>query len=269
MLIDTHAHLTDERYGGAQDIIDNFAADGLERAVTVGYDLPSSRAGAALAAANAAVYFTAGFHPSETGKIEDGDYDELLRLAAHPKCVAIGEIGLDYFYDDTDKSTQIRRLNEQLDVVAQSGLPAVFHVRDAYGDFDKIIGQNLHKLKGGAVLHCFSGSKEFAADYVKKGFYVSFSGSITFKNAVRAPEIVPSIPRDRLLVETDCPYLTPVPFRGKLNYPAYVRYTAAKAAEFRGETLEYLAGYTTENAYRFYFKMRRDGETVESEKQRR
>lgn len=256
MLIDTHAHLTDERYGGARDIIAGMAADGLERVVTVGFDLDSSRAGLRLAEENPAVYFTCGFHPSDTGKITDGDYAELLRLARHEKCVAIGEIGLDYYYEDTDKPTQKTRLVEQLDVVQESGLPVVFHVRDAYGDFDEIMRTYLPKLRAGAVLHCFSGSKEFAAAYVKRGFYVSFSGSITFKNNVKAAEIVPSIPEDKILVETDCPYLTPVPFRGQLNYPAYVRYTAARAAELRGDSLERLAEYTTANAYRFYGKMR-------------
>lgn len=257
MLIDTHAHLTDERYGGGQDIINNMAAEGLEKIVTVGYDLVSSRAAQALADANENVYFACGFHPNDTGKIADGDLDELLRMTRDPKCAAVGEIGLDYYYDDTDRPTQKRWLAAQLELVEAAKLPAIFHVRDAYGDFDEIVRQNLGKLTAGGVLHCFSGSKEFAAEYVKHGFYVSFSGAITFKNAARAPEIVRSIPRDRLLVETDCPYLTPAPHRGKLNYPAYVRYTAQKAAEMRGDPPEALEAFTTDNAYRFYGKMKR------------
>lgn len=256
MLIDTHAHLTDERYGGAQDIIANMAADGLERVVTVGYDLASSRAGAALAERHEAVYFTCGFHPNDTGKIGDGDYAELLALCAHPKCVAVGEIGLDYHYPDTDRATQEKRLVEQLDVAAEAGLPVVFHVRDAYGDFDRIMADNLHKLKAGAVLHCFSGSKEFAENYIRRGFYVSFSGSITFKNASRLKEVVPVVPEDRILVETDCPYLTPEPHRGQLNYPAYVRFTAERAALLRGDSFDRLAAYTAANARRFYWKMK-------------
>lgn len=257
MLIDTHAHLTDERYGGAEDIIKGMEADGLERIVTVGYDLQSSRAAAELAEKHETVYFSCGFHPSETGRIAPGDYDEIVALASHEKCVAIGEIGLDYYYPDTDRETQLRRLEEQLDIVSQTGLPAIFHVRDAYGDFDGIIRRNMSKLRGGAVLHCFSGSKEFAETYADNGFYISFSGAITFRNAVKAAQTVPAVPRDHLLVETDCPYLTPEPFRGKTNYPAYVKYTAQKAAALRGEDFEELARYTTQNAYSFYFKMKR------------
>lgn len=256
MLIDTHAHLTDERYAGAEAIIAAMADDGLERIVTVGYDLPSSRAAAALAAAHPAVYFAAGVHPNDTGRLRDGDLDELLALTRDPKCVAIGEIGLDYHYPDTDKATQLRWLEAQLELAAQTKLPVVFHIRDAYGDFDAMMRRKIGCLTGGAVLHCFSGSKEFALHYVDNGFYVSFSGSITFKNAVRLAEVVPVIPADRLLVETDCPYLTPEPHRGKLNYPAYVRYTAGKAAALRGEPFEILAQNTTANAYRFYYKMR-------------
>lgn len=256
MLIDTHAHLTDERYGGAEAIIAAMADDGLERIVTIGYDLPSSRAAAALAAAHPAVYFAAGVHPNDTGRLRDGDLDELLALTRDPKCVAIGEIGLDYHYPDTDKATQLRWLEAQLELAAQTKLPVVFHIRDAYGDFDAVMRRKIGCLTGGAVLHCFSGSKEFALHYVDNGFYVSFSGSITFKNAVRLAEVVPAIPADRLLVETDCPYLTPEPHRGKLNYPAYVRYTAGKAAALRGEPFETLAQNTTANAYRFYYKMR-------------
>ena len=256
MLIDTHAHLTDERYAGAEAIIAAMADDGLERIVTVGYDLPSSRAAAALAAAHPAAYFAAGVHPNDTGRLRDGDLDELLALTRDPKCVAIGEIGLDYHYPDTDKATQLRWLEAQLELAAKTKLPVVFHIRDAYGDFDAVMRRKIGCLTGGAVLHCFSGSKEFALHYVDNGFYVSFSGSITFKNAVRLAEVVPAIPADRLLVETDCPYLTPEPHRGKLNYPAYVRYTAEKAAALRGEPFETLAQNTTANAYRFYYKMR-------------
>lgn len=256
MLIDTHAHLTDERYAGAEAIIAAMADDGLERIVTVGYDLPSSRAAAALAAAHPAVYFAAGVHPNDTGRLCDGDLDELLALTRDPKCVAIGEIGLDYHYPDTDKATQLRWLEAQLELAAETKLPVVFHIRDAYGDFDAVMRRKIGCLTGGAVLHCFSGSKEFALHYVDNGFYVSFSGSITFKNAVRLAEVVPAIPADRLLVETDCPYLTPEPHRGKHNYPAYVRYTAEKAAALRGEPFGTLAQNTTANAYRFYYKMR-------------
>ena len=252
MLIDTHAHLTDERYAGAEAIIAAMADDGLERIVTVGYDLPSSRAAAALAAAHPAVYFAAGVHPNDTGRLRDGDLDELLALTRDPKCVAIGEIGLDYHYPDTDKATQLRWLEAQLELAAQTKLPVVFHIRDAYGDFDAVMRRKIGCLTGGAVLHCFSGSKEFALHYVDNGFYVSFSGSITFKNAVRLAEVVPAIPADRLLVETDCPYLTPHPYRGRRNDSSYMLLTAEKAAELRGISVERLCSVTLENAARLF-----------------
>lgn len=257
MLIDTHAHLSDPLYQGAEEIVNSMRADGVEKIVTVGYDLRSSLAGMALADRYEGVYFTCGVHPSDADSLTDEAFGKLLELTRHPKCVAVGEIGLDYHYEDTDKEVQAAALLRQLELVKACGLPAIFHVRDAYGDFDALVRPRLDMLKSGAVLHCFSGSKEFAEQYVKEGFYVSFTGAITFKNNRKAADVVPVVPRDRLMVETDCPYLTPEPYRGKPNYPAYVRYVAEKAAALRGETFETLSRYTTENAYRFYSKMRR------------
>lgn len=257
MLVDAHAHLTDPRYNGAADIIAAMPHDGLEKIVTVGFDLQSSIAGKELAEQNADVYFTCGVHPSDSKGLNDDCLQRLLELTRHPKCVAVGEIGLDYHYEDTDREMQAAALHRQLELVKECGLPVVFHVRDAYGDFDSIVRPQLKKLTGGAVLHCYSGSKEFAQQYVKHDFYFSFTGSITFKNNRTAAEVLPVIPRDRLLVETDCPYLTPEPHRGKLNYPAYVRHVAEKAAVLRGETFEDVCAYTTLNAYRFYGKMKK------------
>lgn len=257
MLIDTHAHLTDERYGGAREIIDNMAADGLERIITVGYDMESSRECRRIAEGNAAIYFDAGVHPSDSQHLTADPADELISLCASPKCVAVGEIGLDYHYDDTDRKTQIYWLERQLEVVEQTGLPVCFHVRDAYEDFETVIRRNLGKLKGGAVLHCFSGSKETAEKFVDLGFYVSFSGSVTFSNAKKFYDIVPVVPRDRILIETDCPYLAPVPYRGTTNYPRYVRKQAEKIAEILDEDYTEIERLTTDNAYRIFTKMQR------------
>lgn len=259
MLIDSHAHLTDERYGGASEIIASMRTDGLEKIVTVGYDLQSSKQAVSLAEANRDVYAAVGFHPSETGKITDGDLGEILALSRRDKTVAVGEIGLDYYYDDTDRPTQLKCLEAQLDVVDRSGLPVIFHIRDAYADMLDVLTRNRHKLRAGGVAHCFSGSLETAKIYLDMGLYISFSGSITFKNAVKFPEIIRAVPSDRILVETDCPYLTPVPFRGKLNYPAYVKYQAEKIAEVRGETVSAVEEYTRENTYRLFSKMKREG----------
>lgn len=252
MLIDAHAHLTDPRYGDVTEQVERFAADGLRAAVTVGFDLNSSYAGRDLAEKFENVYFTCGVHPSDVKGMTDADAAELLALSRHPKCVAIGEIGLDYHYPDTDREAQARGLRLQLELAQQADLPVVFHLRDAYGDFDSLVAPIAHTLPRGAVLHCYSGSKEFAEQYVKKDFYFSFTGSITFKNNRTAPEVVPIIPRDRMMVETDCPYLTPEPHRGELNYPRYVRYVAEKAAALRNESIEEVEAYTVENTTRFY-----------------
>ena len=251
MLIDTHAHLTDERYGGAREIIDNMTADGLERIITVGYDMESSRECKRIAESNAAIYFDAGVHPSDSQRLTADPADELVALCAGPKCVAVGEIGLDYHYDDTDRKTQIYWLERQ------PGLPVCFHVRDAYEDFETVIRRNLGKLRGGAVLHCYSGSKETAEKFVDLGFYVSFSGSVTFTNAKKFYDVVPVVPRDKILIETDCPYLAPVPYRGTTNYPRYVRKQAEKIAEILDEDYAEIERLTTDNAYRIFSKMQR------------
>lgn len=257
MLIDTHAHLTDERYGGAREIIDNMLADGLERIITVGYDMQSSRECRRIAEENERIYFDAGVHPSDSQRLTADPVEELVGLASHPKCVAIGEIGLDYHYDDTDRKTQIYWLERQLEAAEETGLPVCCHVRDAYEDFETVARRNLGKLSGGAVLHCYSGSKETAEKFVDLGFYVSFSGSVTFSNAKKFYDIVPVVPRDRILIETDCPYLAPVPYRGTTNYPRYVRKQAEKIAEILGEDYAAVERMTTENAYRIFGKMKR------------
>ncbi|MCL2675649.1 MAG: TatD family hydrolase, partial [Firmicutes bacterium] len=188
----------------------------------------------------------------------EADLDELLALSKHPKCVAIGEIGLDYHYDDADPQLQQYWFLRQLEVVEQSGLPTIIHLRDADGDMQKIVKVNRARFKAPAVLHCFSGSVESAAFYLSQGFYISFAGVITYQNARRYADIVRSIPKGRLLIETDCPYLTPEPFRGRLNVPAHIKFVAAKAAEYLSVTEDEVAEITRENAYRLFTKMTRD-----------
>lgn len=259
MLIDTHAHLTDERYNGADDIISSMKECNLEKIICVGYDLKSSKDGLELARKNKDIYAAVGVHPSEANDF-GADYDlsdELILLAKDPKTVAIGEIGLDYHYDDADKINQDKLLNHQLDIVEKSGLPVIIHLRDAYEDMLKIIKANRHKLRAGGVMHCFSGSKETAMQYVDMGFYISFSGTITFKNSVKAPEIIKAVPKDRLLIETDCPYLAPHPFRGQLNEPKYVLYQALKVAEVLGISIEEAEELTRKNAYSLFTKMQK------------
>ncbi len=257
MLIDTHAHLTDERYGSPEEIIAGMRADGLERIVSVGFDMASSLGAHAIAEANEDVYCAVGFHPCDVGGMRKGDYERLLSLSKSDKCVAIGEIGLDYHYPDTDKPVQHKGLETMFELVKEAELPAIFHIRDADGDMLDCVKRNRDKFSKTGVVHCFSGSKETAKEYVDMGFYISFTGAITFKNAAKFPEIIKSIPLDRILVETDCPYLTPVPHRGEINYPKYVKYQSMYIAGVLGKSSEEVANITTENAYRLFSKMKR------------
>ncbi len=254
MLIDTHAHLTDPVYVGARQIVNDMEADGLERIIAVGYNEFTSAYSVQIAERYEKVFAAVGVHPSDANKTGQGYLGTLENLAACAKCVAMGEIGLDYHYDDTDKDAQHSILCEQLELISRVQLPAIFHVRDAYGDFYNIIKEYRDRLTAGAVMHCFSGSKETALMYADMGFYISFSGSITFKNS-HAGEIIAALPLDRILIETDCPYLAPVPHRGETNYPKYVRYQAEKIAEVRGMSVEDVIEITRVNAYRAFPKM--------------
>ena len=257
-LIDTHAHLCDEVYGGAEDVIANMGADGLSRIITVAYDLPSAEFNRELSAKHENIWFAAGVHPNNADEngVSDEECARLLELSKDGKCVAIGEIGLDYHYESTNKTNQKDALVKQLAVAESAELPVAFHIRDSYEDAYEIIKANRGKIKKSAVMHCFSGSLETAKQYLDMGFYISFSGSVTFKNAKKFPEIIKSIPLDRLLVETDAPYLTPHPFRGQTNYPKFVRLTAQKIAEILGKDEDEIARITTENAKRLFFKMK-------------
>lgn len=255
MLIDTHAHLTDPVYHGAGEIIADMESDGIERIIAVGFNEFTSTYSVKIAEENEKIFAAVGVHPSDANKAGQGYLGTLAALAENEKCVAIGEIGLDYHYDDTDKPAQHRVLIEQLGLVRETGLPAMFHVRDAYGDFYDIIKENIRCLRGGGIMHCFSGSKESALSFVNMGFYISFSGSITFKNS-RAGEIIEALPLNRILIETDCPYLAPTPHRGETNYPKFVRYQAEKIAEVRNMPVEEIIEITKENAYRAFPKLK-------------
>ncbi|MCL2796533.1 MAG: TatD family hydrolase [Firmicutes bacterium] len=254
-MIDTHAHLTDPRLDAAE-ILGAMEADGLSRIITVGYDRFASYEGFKIAQSHAHVFCTLGFHPSNTDEANADEYARILELSRNPKVVGIGEIGLDYHYDDTDKPVQLREFLNQLDLVKSADLPVVIHMRDADADMFSIIKDNLHKLPKRGVMHCFSGSLESALEYIKLGFYISFSGAITFKNARVAPSVAQGIPQERILIETDCPYLAPEPFRGRQNYPKYVRYVCERIAVLRGVSAEEMEEITTRNAYAAFDKLR-------------
>lgn len=254
-LIDTHAHLTDKRFN-IDEIITQMPQDNLKAIVTVGYDAKSSFLGADIANKNKNIFYAVGIHPSETKSAKAEDYKKFLEHSKNEKCVAIGEIGLDYHYPDTDKKKQYDELMIQLDLVKNANLPAIFHVRDSDGDMFEIIKNNLDKLPKRGVMHCFSGSLEMAKIYIDMGFYLSFSGVVTYKNAKKMPDIVKAIPLDRLVVETDCPYLPPEPFRGQTNYPKYVAKTAEKIADILNMDIEKVHEQTTINACKMFDKIK-------------
>ena len=258
MLIDTHAHLTDERYGGADEIISSMSSDRLEKIITVSYDLESSRHSLALAQNNKNIYCAVGVHPDNAQSLTADPCEELLAMSRDDKCVAIGEIGLDYYYESTVKESQQYWLDRQFEMLGASNLPVIFHIRDSYEDMEKAIKRNFSQIKKGAVVHCFSGSLETALKYIDMGFYISFTGSITFKNAKKFPEIIKALPLERIMIETDCPYLTPTPFRGQTNYPKFVTYQAKRIAEILDKSEEEIEKITTDNAYRFFTKLKRD-----------
>ena len=250
-LFDSHCHLDDEKFNEDRaEVIARLREGGVERCVCVGSDLPSSRRCVALAEQYPFIYAAAGVHPHEA-KDAPADYlDQLKTLLAHPKVMALGEIGLDYYYDLSPRDVQKRVVQEQLDLACDTDMPVIFHIRDAHGDMFDIL-RSRSRLPAG-VIHCCSASAEMVREYLKMGFYISFAGPITFKNAAGPVSASQAVPLDRLLIETDSPYLAPVPLRGRRNEPANVRYVLEKQAEIHGVPPEELAEITFRNACALY-----------------
>ncbi len=256
MFIDTHVHLDDPRYDKDREEVFQRAEDsGVHAFVTIGCDLSTSTAAVNLAEKKDNVYCTVGVHPHEVKRIESHWYKELSQLGSQPKVVAFGEIGLDYHYDHSPREIQRQRFREQIQLAHTLGLPLVIHTREAQRDTLTILREESADKLGG-VIHCFSEDSELAQGALDLGFYLSFSGIITFRNATPLREIIHTIPEDRLLIETDGPYLTPVPFRGKRNESSYVKFVAQQIAEIKyGDSqhaLEKIAQLTTENAQRLF-----------------
>ncbi|GJL56728.1 MAG: hypothetical protein NPIRA02_38600 [Nitrospirales bacterium] len=256
MLIDSHVHLDDERYHADRaDIFTRAHEAGVEAFVTIGCDLATSRAAVELADRHANVYATIGVHPHEVKHIEDNWYQELEVLAKHPKVVGYGEIGLDFHYDHSPRDTQRQRFREQIQLAHMLKLPIVIHTREAQDETITILREEQASDIGG-VIHCFSGDASLANNALALGFYISFSGIITFRNATVLREIVGTVPDNRLLIETDAPYLTPVPYRGKRNESAYITQVAETIAEVKDgptpEAFERIAEITTANAKRLF-----------------
>ncbi|MGH7251427.1 MAG: TatD family hydrolase [Nitrospiraceae bacterium] len=252
MLIDTHAHLDDARFDSDRDAMIARAREaGVEHFVTIGCDLATSRAAVELADRYPFVYATVGVHPHEAKQIGDSWYDDLRRLAQHKKVVAYGEIGLDYHYNHSPPRLQRERFREQITLARELRLPIVVHTREAQDDTMAILKEE-NAADVGGVFHCFSGDARLAKDALDLGFLLSFSGVITFQNATMLRDIVKTVPMDRILVETDSPYLTPAPHRGQRNEPAHVRLVAGKIAAIQGMTAEQVAELTSQNARRVF-----------------
>ena len=250
-VFDTHAHYDADRFDSDRDtVLSALPGDGVGLVVDPGCDLPSSRAAVALAEKYSHVYAAVGVHPEDCAGFQDGDLEELRRLLRYPKVVAIGEIGLDYYWEENPpRDFQQTVFRKQLALAAELDLPVIVHDREAHGDSLAII-QEFPTVTG--VFHCFSGSPEMAAELLKRGWYLGFDGPITYKNARRAPEVAAVTPLDRMVVETDAPYMAPVPMRGKRNDSRYLPYVIEKLAEWKNVTPAELTRVTWENGRRLF-----------------
>ncbi len=255
-LFDSHAHYDDPRFGGDLDEVvkqitekSEICPCGVEYVVNIGCDVPTSRLCLDLADKYPLFYAAVGIHPQDAHTFNENSIDELKEMLRHEKAVAIGEIGLDYKYENAPREVQKEVFRAQMRLSLETGYPVCIHDRDAHGDVFDII-REFPDVKG--VLHSYSGSKEMARQYVKMGWYISFSGTVTFKNAAIVPEAAAVVPLDRLLIETDAPYLAPVPYRGKRNKSCYAYATAEKLAEIHGISTEEMIAITRENALNFF-----------------
>lgn len=256
-LIDTHAHLDHEWFDQDRaDVVRRAQEEGVGVIITIGADLPSSEAAVRLAETYPGVYAAVGIHPHDAKTANEAAYARLKELAAHPKVVAIGEIGLDYYYDYSPRDVQRDVFIRQLALARETGLPFVVHNRDASDDVMAVLREYGQGMPG--LLHSFAGSPAMAEECVAMGYYISVGGMMTFKNADAVREAVAVVPLERILLETDAPYLAPVPLRGRRNEPAYVRHVAEFLAKERGLTPQEVARVTTANARRFFRLDQRD-----------
>lgn len=250
-IFDTHAHYDSSAFNPDREaVLAALPEAGVALVVDPGCDLPTSRAALALAEQFPHVYAAVGIHPEDCAGYTDADLDALRQLCRHDKAVAIGEIGLDYYWaENPPREFQQQVFRRQLELALELDMPVIIHDREAHGDCLAIV-KEYPGLRG--VFHCFSGSPEMAAELLKRGWYLGFDGPITYKNAKRAPEVAAITPLDRILVETDSPYMTPVPFRGKRNDSRYLPYVLEKLAEWKGVTTEEMTDITFANGKRLF-----------------
>ncbi len=251
MLFDTHAHLDDEAFQeDRQALLASLPAQGLGLVMNPGCSLASSRNASRLSREYDYLYAAVGSHPDAADEVDEAVLDEYRALCReNPKIKAIGEIGLDYHYEDIPREIQLRAFRAQMALARELNLPVIVHEREAHEDGMKVV-EEFPEVTG--VFHCYSGSAEMAKELVKRGWYIGFTGVLTFKNARKAVETVKSIPLDRIVLETDCPYMSPEPFRGRRNDPGRLVYMAKKLAELRGLTEAEIRAVTMENGKRLY-----------------
>ena len=252
MLFDTHVHLNDNQFeDDLEEVIERARLNGVERMVVVGFDEKTIKRAMELIDTYDFMYAAIGWHPVDAIDLTDSYLDWIEELTAHPKVVAIGEIGLDYHWDKSPKDIQQAVFRRQIQLAKKLDLPIIIHNREATEDVVAILEEEGAAEVGG-IMHCFSGSPETAKRCLEMNFYISLGGPVTFKNAVKPKEVAKEVPLDRLLIETDCPYLAPHPYRGKRNEPSYVKLVAEQIADLKELSFDEVARATTENANRLF-----------------
>lgn len=252
MIFDTHSHYDDKAFDkDREELFCRFPEQGIGTIVTVGADIITSEAALEIAHTHENIYAAIGVHPTETGEMKAADIEWLRDCSADKKVVAIGEIGLDYHWKEPDPSVQKVWFERQIELAKEVDLPIIFHSREAAEDTMKII-RNMRAYECGGVIHCYSYSKEMAEEYVKMGYYIGVGGVITFKNGRRLKETVEALPIDRIVLETDCPYLSPEPNRGKRNDSSNLIYVVDEIARIKGMTTEEVIQFTECNARSLY-----------------
>ena len=252
MIIDTHAHYDDEAFGKDRDaLLSQLPSGGIGLVVNIGASIQTTQNTLELMERYSFVYGAVGVHPSETGELTESLMDWLGEAVRQPKVVAVGEIGLDYYWDEPERDIQKHWFVRQLDLAREVGLPVVIHSRDAAKDTLDIMKEQKAGDMGG-VIHCFSYGVELAREYLNMGFYLGIGGVVTFKNAKKLKEVVEYMPMERMVLETDCPYLAPEPFRGKRNSSLYLPYVVKAVSEIKGISQEEVMAKTCDNARKMY-----------------
>jgi TatD DNase family protein len=251
MLFDTHVHLNSERYKeDLEEVIERALEAGVTRMAVIGFDAPSNARAIELSEQYDCIYAVVGIHPSDARSATDASWPILRKQLKHPKVVALGECGFDYYHDTSFNEIQRTVFKKQLEIAKEMKLPIVIHMRNSVDDTYEMLLKNGEGLSG--VVHCYSGDVEMMHKFLELGFYIGLDGPVTFKNAHAIHEVAKAVPIDRLVIETDGPYLTPTPYRGKRNEPAYVSYVAKKIAELKGMSYEEVCEITTKNGLKMY-----------------